>query len=85
MEFEISLDYITRTCIKNPKPAGHGAHTFSPSTQEAEAGGFLSSRPAWSTKRVPGQPGLHRETISQKNQKKKKKNPKPGLERWLSG
>jgi hypothetical protein len=25
------------------------AHTFNPSTQEAEAGGFLSSRPAWST------------------------------------
>jgi hypothetical protein len=26
------------------------AHTFNPSTWEAEAGGFLSSRPAWSTK-----------------------------------
>jgi hypothetical protein len=25
-------------------------HTFNPSTQEAEAGGFLSSRPPWSTK-----------------------------------
>jgi hypothetical protein len=25
------------------------AHSFNPSTQEAEAGGFLSSRPAWST------------------------------------
>jgi hypothetical protein len=25
-------------------------HTFNPSIQEAEAGGFLSSRPAWSTK-----------------------------------
>jgi major histocompatibility complex class I len=25
------------------------AHPFNPSTQEAEAGGFLSSRPAWST------------------------------------
>jgi hypothetical protein len=25
-------------------------HTFNPSTREAEAGGFLSSRPAWSTK-----------------------------------
>jgi major histocompatibility complex class I len=24
-------------------------HTFNPGTQEAEAGGFLSSRPAWST------------------------------------
>ena len=26
------------------------AHTFNPSTGEAEAGGFLSSRLAWSTK-----------------------------------
>jgi uncharacterized protein with von Willebrand factor type A (vWA) domain len=26
------------------------AHAFNPSTLEAEAGGFLSSRPAWSTK-----------------------------------
>jgi hypothetical protein len=25
------------------------AHTFNPSTREAEADGFLSSRPAWST------------------------------------
>jgi hypothetical protein len=25
-------------------------HAFNPSTREAEAGGFLSSRPAWSTK-----------------------------------
>jgi hypothetical protein len=32
-------------------------HAFNPSTWEAEAGGFLSSRPAWST-------GLHGETLS---------------------
>jgi hypothetical protein len=42
------------------------AHAFNPSTREAEAGEFLSSRPAWSTKWVPGQPGLHRETLSWK-------------------
>jgi hypothetical protein len=40
------------------------AHSFNPSTWEAEAGGSLSSKPAWSTKRVPGQPRLHRETLS---------------------
>jgi hypothetical protein len=42
------------------------AHAFNSSTWEAEAGGFLSSRPAWSTKWVPEQPGLHRETLSRK-------------------
>jgi hypothetical protein len=35
---------------QNYKSPGVVAHTFDPSTQEAEAGGFLSSRPAWSTK-----------------------------------
>jgi hypothetical protein len=42
------------------------AHAFNPSTQEAEAGGFLSLRPAWSTTWVPGQAGLYRETLSRK-------------------
>jgi hypothetical protein len=45
---------------------GMVAHAFNPSTREAEADGSLSSRPAWSTKWVPGQPGLHRETLSWK-------------------
>jgi hypothetical protein len=37
--------------IKRFQPVlGVVAHAFNPSTQEAEAGGFLSSRPAWSTK-----------------------------------
>jgi hypothetical protein len=52
------------------------AHAFNPSSWEAEAGGFLSSRPAWSTKCVPGQPGLYRETLPQKNQTKILKNKK---------
>jgi hypothetical protein len=58
--------------IKTMQP-GMVAHAFNPSTWEAEAGGFLSSRPAWSTKWVPGQSGLHRETLSRKTKKKKKK------------
>jgi hypothetical protein len=48
------------------------AHAFNPGTWEAEAGGFLSSRPAWSTKWVPGQPKLYRETLSWKNKNKNK-------------
>jgi major histocompatibility complex class I len=36
----------TRYAVK----PGVVAHAFNPSTQKAEAGGFLSSRPAWSTK-----------------------------------
>jgi hypothetical protein len=49
------------------------AHAFNPKTWEAEAGEFLSLRAACSTEWVPGQPGLHRETMSRKN--KQTKNP----------
>jgi hypothetical protein len=41
------------------------AHAFNLSTWEALASRFLSSRPAWATEWVPGQPGLYRETLSQ--------------------
>jgi hypothetical protein len=52
------------------------AHAFNPSTWEAEAGGFLSSRPAWSTEWVPGQPGLHKRNPVSKNKNKNKKTQK---------
>jgi hypothetical protein len=38
---------------------------------EAEAGRFLSLRPALATERLPGEPRLHRETLSLKKQKQK--------------
>jgi hypothetical protein len=60
--------------LKSLDPTGQWWRT--PSTQEAEAGGFLSSMPAWYTEWVPGQPGLHRETLSRKTKKKKKKKKK---------
>ena len=41
------------------------AHAFNSSVWEPEAGRSLSLRPAWSAELVPGQPGLHRETLSQ--------------------
>ena len=43
-----------KCCYKSCLGPGMVAHVFNPSTREAEAGGFLSSRPAWSTKWVPG-------------------------------
>jgi hypothetical protein len=36
--------------LKQNKTLGVVAHAFNPSTREAETGGFLNSRPAWSTK-----------------------------------
>jgi hypothetical protein len=66
-------------------------HVFNPSTQEAEAAGSPSSRPAWSTDQVPGQIGLNRETLSQsalipalqkKKKKKKKKKKRKGKQRF---
>jgi hypothetical protein len=58
------------------------AHAFNPSTGEAEAGRFLSSRPAWSTEWVPGQPGLYRETLSQNKQTNKQTNKQKEF-KWL--
>jgi hypothetical protein len=55
------------TSYKDQLQPGVVAHAFNPSTWEAEAGEFLSSRPAWW---VPGQPGLYRETLSRKKKKK---------------
>jgi hypothetical protein len=69
-----NASWQTFTKISQNRP-GVVMHTFNPNTQEAEAGGFLSSRPAWSTKWVPGQPGLYRETLSQKTNKQTNKNP----------
>jgi hypothetical protein len=40
---------------------------------EGRADTSLSSRSAWSTEQVPGQPGLHRETLSQKTKQNKTK------------
>ena len=48
-------------------------HDFNPSTGKAEANGVLSSSLAWSTESVPGQPGLHRETLLKKQTNKQTK------------
>lgn len=49
------------TCEKeSKKSSGQGVveHAFNPSTREAEAGKFLSWRPAESIEQVPGQPSV---------------------------
>jgi hypothetical protein len=40
--------------------------------------GALTSRPAWSTQGVPGQPVLHKETLSQRNKTKQIKTKQKG-------
>jgi hypothetical protein len=49
------------------------AHAFNPSTREAEAGGFLSSRPAWSTNEFQDSQGNTEKPCLEKPKKKKKK------------
>jgi hypothetical protein len=58
-------------------------HTSNPSTWEAEAGRFLSLRPAWSIEWVPGQPGLHRETLSWGNNNNNNNNNNNKTVIWL--
>jgi hypothetical protein len=55
------LERLVRECLCERTNVGPFYHL-----SEAEAGRFLSSRPAWSTKWVPGQQGLYKETLSQK-------------------
>ena len=48
------------TTLKNEYLAGHRGALLKSSTQEAEAKKiFPSSRPAWSARCIPGQPGRH--------------------------
>ena len=46
---------------------------FDPTTQEAEAGESLISRPAWFTKWVLGQLGLYRDSVLKNKNKKQSK------------
>jgi len=48
-------------------------NAFNLSTQEVVRRIPPSSRPAWSTEQVLGQPGLHRESLSQKTNKQTNK------------
>jgi hypothetical protein len=50
LELQKVVSHCAGAGIKTRARPGMVAHAFNPSTREAEAGGFLSSRPAWSTK-----------------------------------
>jgi hypothetical protein len=70
-------------CERNPVttsyPLGVMVHAFNPSTGEAEAGGFLSSRPAWS-KKVSSRTAraIQRNPVSKnQNQNQNQNNKKP--------
>jgi hypothetical protein len=66
--------------IKSKLEAGHsGAHTSNFSTHLGGKSRWISVnlRPAWSTERVPEQPGLYRETLFLKTKKEKKEINKP--------
>jgi hypothetical protein len=58
--------YNTQALSQGYVPASQASSDdiFDPSSWETEGGGSLSSRPAWSTEQFPGQPRLHRETLS---------------------
>ena len=47
---KLPFSELAANALKQVVKLGVVAHTFDPSTRETEAGGFLSSRPAWSTK-----------------------------------
>jgi hypothetical protein len=49
-ESKTGINMLPASCIRNQeKSRAVVAHAFNPSTWEAEAGGFLSLRSAWST------------------------------------
>ena len=73
MEYKLTQNVKTwRFLKKKKKSQAVVAQAFNPSTTwEAEAGGFLSSRPAWSTKRDRTARAIQR-NLSRKAKKKKK-------------
>jgi hypothetical protein len=64
---------LKKSCFKGEmREPGVVAHAFNPSTREAEAGGFLSSRPAWSTNEFQDSQGYTEKPCLEKQQQQQK-------------
>jgi hypothetical protein len=69
-EFEDILGYM-RPFLKNKIKPGSGCVPLSSQHLEAEGGGEF--KPAWSTDQVPGEPKLHKETLCQQTNKRRRR------------
>jgi hypothetical protein len=64
MYFKLAVSYDFLSSIKLKFELGRSGTCL----YHSLGGRSLSSRPAWSTEQVAGQPGLHRETLSQQTE-----------------
>jgi hypothetical protein len=82
------MSSFLNSLIKISKP-GVVAHAYNPSTWKAEAGGFLSSRPAWSTSEFQDSQGytekpcLENKTKQNKTNKQKTKKKKDKISKKI--
>jgi hypothetical protein len=71
IEYIVDSKFTICSKVKElPPTPGVVAHTFNPSTREAEAGGFLSLRPAWSTKFQDSQGYTEKPCLEKQNKTK---------------
>jgi hypothetical protein len=73
----IIITTVGLQCFKKYPQQDLVSHALNTSTWEAEAGRFMNSMPPWITEAVPGQPGLHRESLPGVGVRGEKKRPPP--------
>jgi hypothetical protein len=67
-----SMTNVQTDALKNIVLLGMVVYPLIPALSWLRQVDLLSSRPAWFTERVPGQPGLQKETLSWKKKQKNK-------------
>jgi hypothetical protein len=75
-KFQDHQGYTEKSCLEKQNKPGVVVHAFSPSTREAEAGGFLSSKTARATQRNPV---LKKKKKRKKERKRKEKQNKKSI------